>query len=81
MTGSYRINNWLGLYATAGYGYRNIFWDNTDGQWVRMEDLSARGLAVTAGTLLSWKHLCGSIGLSTIAFQTLGVSVGIGLAF
>jgi len=79
--GSYRINNWLGLYATAGYGYRNIFWDDTDGQWVRMEDLSARGLAVTAGTLLSWKHLCGSIGLSTIAFQTLGVSVGIGLTF
>lgn len=78
---SYSFTNYLSAYLAAGYGYRNIYWDDADGQWARIEDLSARGVAVSGGALFGWKYLGVSLGLSTIAFRTLGVTLGLGVHF
>jgi hypothetical protein len=78
--GYYHFIDWLGAYATAGYGHRSIFWEDTEGQWAQIEDLSARGVALSAGILFRWKFLCATAGISTISFQTLGVSLGVGFS-
>lgn len=79
--GSYAFIPWLHGFASAGYGHRLIDWKDTDGQWARIRDLSSRGLAVSAGVLFEWKHLAANVAVSTIAFQSLGVSVSIGYSF
>lgn len=79
--GSYQFTPWLNGYTTAGYGHRFIDWKDTDGQWGRIRDLSASGISASAGALFEWSHFTCSIGISTIAFKTLGVSVGIGYCF
>lgn len=78
--GYYHFVKWLGAYATVGYGYRSIFWEDTEGQWAQIEDLSARGMALSAGILFRWKFFSATAGVSTISFQTLGVTLGAGLS-
>ena len=78
--GYYCFIDWLGAYATAGYGHRSIFWEDTEGQWAQIKDLSARGVALSAGILFRWKFLCATASVSTISFQTLGVTLGAGLS-
>lgn len=78
--GYYNFINWLGAYATAGYGYRAISWEDTEGQWAQIEDLSARGVTLSAGILFQWKFISATAGISTISFQTLGVTLGVGLS-
>lgn len=79
--GSYQFLPWLNGFITAGYGHRFIDWKDSGGQWGRIQDLSASGFSVSAGGLFEWNHLTGSIGISTIAFKTVGISVGIGYCF
>ena len=77
----YAFLPWLNAYATGGYGYRQVYWKDGDGQWALMEDLLARGFAMDAGLLFMRNHLALSIGLTTVSFQTLGLSVGAGFFF
>lgn len=79
--GSYAFIPWLHGFAAAGYGHRLIDWKDTDGQWARIRDLSSRGLAISAGVLFEWNHLAANVAVSTIAFQSLGISVSIGYSF
>lgn len=79
--GSYSITSWLSGFASAGYGYRQIFWQDVDRNWARIQDLSARGVACSGGVLMDWKHFAVGLSLSTVSFQTLGVSVGAGIRF
>ena len=78
---SYFFSDYAGVYASAGYGYRNIYWDDADGQWARIEDLSARGVVLSGGVLLGWRHFSLSLGLSTVSFHTLGATLGLGVQF
>ena len=72
---------WLDLFMTAGYGYRKIYWQDTDQRWAWMKDISCSGPAIGAGALLGFGHLAALLEVSTISFQTLGISMGIGFTF
>ena len=79
--GSYAFTPWIHGVVGAGYGHRLIDWKDTDGQWARIKDLSARGLAISAGVFFEWNHLVASVAVSTIAFQTVGASLSVGICF
>lgn len=78
---SYAFKDWLGAYLLAGYGDRTVFWKDSEGQWVRIQDISSRGLSVGGGLLFAWKHFSASIGLLSVNFATLGVFIGLGAQF
>lgn len=78
---SHVLGSHLSAYVTAGYAYRNVLWKDGDGQWARIRDLSDRGLTLSGGVFFHWQHLALSASVSTLSFQTLGVSLGIGYAW
>lgn len=78
---SYAVFPWGDVWLQAGYGQRNVYWQDSEDQWARMEDLSAQGLLLGAGALVSVKRISVLAGLTTIAFKTLGVTLGLGVAF
>ena len=71
----------LDIVVTAGYGYRKIFWQDTEEKWALMKDLSSEGPALSAGALFGYGHLAALLEINTISFQTLGLSLGIGVTF
>ena len=73
--------SWLSIYAGAGYGSRQLFWQDIDGQWARVSDWSAKGLAVESGAIFRWNGLAFSAGVSTVGFRTLSGTFGIGYCF
>ena len=75
------VFGFMSPYVTAGYGQRTIYWKDTDGQWARIRDLSAEGLFLSAGLLFGWKRFSAGISLSSVAFRTMGFSVGAGIQF
>lgn len=71
----------LAVTAGAGWGRRAVLWEDSAGAWAYVEDLSVQGPVLESG-LIGWRGaLCGSIGLSTVAFRTLGVKIGVGVSF
>lgn len=69
------------LTAGAGWGHRGVLWEDSAGSWAYVEDLSVKGPVLECG-LMGWRGtLCGSMGLSTVAFRTLGVKIGVGISF
>lgn len=71
----------LAVTAGAGWGRRRVLWEDSVGSWAYVEDLSVKGPVLECG-LMGWRGtLCGSLGLSTVAFRTLGVKIGVGISF
>lgn len=79
--GLYGFNSWLVGYLGAGYGWRTLAWQDVDAEWAEVRDWSVRGVAAEIGLLFSWKQFIGSIGVSTIAFKTCSLTVGLGYKF
>lgn len=71
----------LDFYAGAGYGNRQLLWEETGGSWLRVSDLSAQGFCADAGVVISVGHLSILAGVSTICFRTLSADVGLGWRF
>ncbi len=80
----------INLYAGAGYGNRNVYWQTTSNQWAEVTDRTTKGLALEAGIIYSpvvdksnaeKPGISLSAGLSTISFKTIGLTIGIGLSF
>lgn len=72
---------WLTFYAGAGYGSRQLLWQDIEGGWAEVSDWSAKGLAVEAGTIFRWNRLAFSAGVSTVRFRTCSATVGVGFCF
>ncbi|MBQ9410367.1 MAG: hypothetical protein IJU21_02030 [Bacteroidales bacterium] len=77
----FSLTDWLSIYAGGGYGFRNVYWEDTDGQWAHITDLSTNGVAISTGAIASWRHFSFTAGISTLGFATLGATFGIGLTF
>ena len=71
----------LGVYAGAGYGKRTLFWEDTGGNWARVQDRSMAGAAVDVGVLFTWKHFTALAGISTIGMRHVAGEVGVGVRF
>lgn len=72
---------WLTFYAGAGYGGRQLLWQDIDGSWAEVSDWSVKGLEMEAGAIFRWNRMAFSAGVSTVRFQTCSARVGIGLYF
>ena len=72
---------WLTFYAGAGYGKRQLLWQDIDGEWAQVSDWSVKGLEAETGAIFRWNRMAFSAGVSTVRFRTCSATVGIGLYF
>lgn len=73
--------SWLTFYAGAGYGSRQLLWQDIDGEWAQVSDWSVKGLEAETGAIFRWNRMAFSAGVSTVRFRTCSATVGIGLYF
>ena len=72
-------NNYLTIYVGAGYGSSVYAWQDIDGAWARVTDISRKGMCADAGVIFSWHRLALSAGISTMSFRTAAFTCGIGV--
>lgn len=77
----YEITAWLTAYAGAGYGSRDIFWQDIDDNWMKVEDLCIRGAEFETGGIFHLGIFGISFGVSTTLFHQAEFKVGLGLVF
>ena len=77
----FRAVRWLDIYAGLGYGYKKEAWQDIDGNWASVSDLTYKGIAADAGVIASLRRFSVSLGVSTVAFHTAGLEVGLGINF
>ena len=65
----------------VGYGQRTLAWETVEGEWVKNIDHSASGLAAEIGAIGNYKNFALSLGVQTINFKYMELSVGIGYIF
>lgn len=73
--------SWLTFYVGAGYGKRQLLWQDVDGGWAEVSDWSVKGLEMEAGAIFRWNRLAFSAGVSTVRFRTCSATVGVGFCF
>ena len=73
--------SWLTCYAGAGYGRRTVLWEDGNGKWASVSDLSESGVCTDAGIILGRKHLLLMAGVSAIRFKSPALEIGLGVNF
>ena len=73
--------NTFGVYAGAGFGWRRMLWETTDGKWVQYNPTSVSGVSVNGGVIGSIYGLTLRAGVNTIGFKYLEIEAGIGWMF
>lgn len=68
-------------YVGAGYGQRTLAWETVEGEWVKNVDHSVSGLATEIGLVGQYKGYSLSLGVQSINFKYMELSVGIGYLF
>ena len=76
----YKLSGNFYLYAGGGYGRRILLWEDTSSQWVKVEDISSKGLSLEGGALFCYGMFSASVGLSSVGFSTLGVHLRAGIS-
>ena len=77
----YRIAKPVYAYVGAGYGTRTLAWETEEGEWVKNTDHSASGIAAEIGAIGRYKSCALSLGVQTINFKYMELSVGVGFFF
>lgn len=73
--------DWLTLYAGAGYGMRKVAWEDFEGRWAEVTDVSFKGLALDAGIAAHLGHLAFGAGIGTTAFGFICADLTLGVYF
>lgn len=69
------------VYAGAGYGFRTLGWETTDGLWVKNIDHSYKGVEAEIGLIIRFGGFAISAGAQTNQFKYAEANVGIGIMF
>ena len=69
------------VYAGAGWGYRTLGWETTDGIWIKNTDHSYTGVEAELGLVLRFGGFAISAGAQTNQFKYVEANVGIGIMF
>lgn len=77
----YAINKHFSAYAGLGYGQQSVLWEDSDGNWARVSDLSARGLLLDAGVLFTPGRFRVGLGATLTAFRIPSGVVSVGMSF
>lgn len=65
----------------AGYGRRLLLWEDSTGEWARVEGSSRSGPVTEVGALMRLGRFAVYTGVSTIGFRYLDAEIGVGLNF
>ena len=79
--GMIRVAEPLCIRVGAGYGVRNLCWQDTNGQWYKMKDNCVQGVDVSAGLQLHLSGFVVSAEAVTTNFQPLEAKLGLGYAW
>ena len=74
-----RLNTPLMFYGGLGYGTRWVNWTATNGDKLRVSDISYRGLELESGLLFKYKRFLISGGISLTSLKYLEANVGLGM--
>lgn len=77
----YEVSKWLIISAGAGYGSSSCFWQDIDGTWMSVSDISVKGAEFEAGGLLHFGLFGVSLGACTTSFKNIGFKAGLGFSF
>ena len=75
------VNGWFSVFGGAGYGYRRLCWEDTDGQWMRVVDASPSGLCTELGVSFSISRFSASVNWLAIPAAYGGAAVSLGFIF
>lgn len=79
--GMIRASRWCYPYVGLGYGYRNLYWKDFQGEWAKVSDRSCSGLSLDAGLVLKFGKVALTVGVNNTAFKYTEAEVGIGVMF
>lgn len=79
--GILKCTGWLDACAGAGYGRRTLFWEDTDGAWAKVEDVSLQGILAELGAMMHFGRLTVYAGVSSLRFRRVDAEVGVGFLF
>lgn len=71
----------VGIYVGTGYGKRWVYWEDYEGEWAQVRDLSRAGLVLEGGILFRTGRLLLAVGGTTIGLGAPGLQLGIGWDF
>ena len=71
----------LAFYAGAGYGKRNVLWQDVANKWATVSDRGITGFVADGGIIVSLNSFNIMAGVSTFGFKTLTAEAGIGYHF
>lgn len=72
---------WLISYAGAGYGSSGLFWQDLNGTWMNVSDISVKGPEFEAGGIFHLGIFGLSLGASTTCFKHVEFKAGLGFVF
>jgi hypothetical protein len=75
------LSDYLSLYAGAGYGFRRLCWEDTDGVWMEVADASHRGICIEAGANCSFGRLTFGAGVLSLPFSYNALTASVGISF
>lgn len=75
------VSQIFAIYAGAGYGKRDVLWQDVSNKWATVSDLSMRGLVADGGIIVSVKRLNFMAGVSSFGFSTFCAEFGLGIGF
>lgn len=73
--------NTFGIYLGGGYSVRNIFWETTNGTWIKYGPDSFQGASADGGVIFSVAAVTLSCGVTTIGFKYTELHAGLGVTF
>lgn len=75
------VNKWLIVAFGAGYGRSSCFWQDIEGTWMSVSDISVKGAEFEAGVLFHPGLFGVSFGVCTTSFNNIGFKIGLGCLF
>ena len=79
--GMMRTSRWCYPYVGLGYGYRNMYWKDFQGEWAKVTDMSCAGLSIDAGVALNFGKVAVTLGVNNTSFKYTEAEIGIGVMF
>lgn len=77
----YAFHKLFSAYGGIGYGRQEVLWEDNEGNWARVSDLSARGFLLDAGILWTPGRFTIGLGASLTAFRSPSGIVSVGMSF
>ena len=76
-----RIGKRMSVFGGLGYGMRSLCWEDSEGKWFELTDVSRRGLCTEAGLGLHLGRFSLSAGWISLPFSYNGMTFSVGYNF